>query len=89
MSCSEKTLIFCKVSSTAFIIFSPSTKTGFPDLLRKAVCKTALFSVSLITSPENIFSIASFKSTSFASSNNVTNTSSLILFLEKSTVKLS
>ena len=49
---------------------SPSISNSSLALLLKAVCKTALSSVSLIISPENCFSIASFKSISLAKSTN-------------------
>ena len=54
------------------------------ELLLKAVCNTALSSVTLMTSPEKYFSIASFSSTSFASSTNKSIVFCSILFLEKS-----
>jgi len=49
----EKLLIFRKALCICGLIFLPSIKTGSSEVLLKAVCKTALPSVTLITSPEN------------------------------------
>ena len=57
------------------------------ELLLKAVCNTALSSVTLMTSPEKYLSIASFNSTSFASSTNKSIVFCSTLFLEKSNNK--
>ena len=82
-----KLLIFLKAACICGLIFLPPTNKGSSEVLRKAVCKTSLPSVTLITSPENCFSTASFKSTSFANSTNRLSVSLVILFLEKSTDK--
>ena len=53
---SAKSSIRASVSSTPGITSAPSTSTGSPARLRKAVCKTARPSVSLICRPANIAS---------------------------------
>ena len=82
-------IIFSEKSSTSF---KTRLISGFTSVLLitilfdeeslRAVCKTALFSVVFIISPEKYFWIASFKSTSFTSSINRSNVSFVILFLE-------
>ena len=59
---------------------------SFPSVLT-AVCKTALFSVSLIESPLNCFEIAFLRSHSFANSISKLSVVLSILFFEISTLK--
>ena len=82
-----KLLIFLKAVCICGFIFFPSIRIGSSELLLKAVCKTSLPSVTLITAPAYCFSIASFKSTSFANSTSSAIVSLVILFFEKSTDK--
>ena len=49
-----KVSIFSRVPITSGMTSLPSTSTGLPEKLRKAVCRTARFSVTLIFSPANI-----------------------------------
>ena len=80
----EKALIFLSaflISGLMSLLFIRSSSS---ELLLKAVCNTALSSVTFMTSPEKYLSIASFNSTSFASSTNKSIVFCSILFLEKS-----
>ena len=47
---------FSRAPMTSGITSLPSTRTGLPEKLRKAVCRTARFSVALIFSPANMAS---------------------------------
>ncbi len=51
-----KLSIFSRTPITSGITSLPSTRTGLPSKLRKAVCRTARFSVVLIFSPANMAS---------------------------------
>ena len=53
---SQKSFMCANTEFTSGIMSTPSTKIGVLDLLRRAVCKTARFSVKLIFCPENIAS---------------------------------
>ena len=81
----KKFSIFLRAELICGITSSSLTKMGLFARFRRAVCKTALFSVSLMIFPENCCSIASFKSTSSTSCLNNFMVSSLMIFLEKST----
>ena len=76
--------IFSSIWLISGITFLPPVNTGVLLLLRRAVCKTALFSVVLMSSPENIawvFSVRLAFSVNFRRSGSV---SVVILFFEKS-----
>ena len=59
---SEKSPICARTARTSGITSLPSTKTcAFGSQFRRAVCRTARFSVTLIFSPVNIFSISALR----------------------------
>ena len=63
---SEKTFIWLSTFLIPGFMFSPSTRISLSEKSLKAVCKTALFSVSFIFSPENMALIAAFSCVSSA-----------------------
>ena len=68
-------------ASTLGITSSPSTKTGGPERLRSAVCRTARSSVVLILSPRNMRSRQPSTSAWRARSNNSAMVSAVTRFL--------
>ena len=77
-----KLSIFSRVPMTSGITSLPSTRTGLPEKLRKAVCRTARFSVTLIFTPANIASRRASTWAALASSTSAAKTPASMRCLE-------
>ena len=81
---SENCCIFVSTPLIAGMTSSPSTRTGVFERFRKAICSTALSSVQLIFSPENILVACSVTPEAAARSRRRDRVSPVTIFFEKS-----
>ena len=78
----EKSAILSRTAWTCGTTFSPSTTMDAPLGARRATCKTARFSVTLIFSPRNMASMRSRSPDSSASCKSSFRVSSVMRFFE-------